>query len=363
MNGEVLIGQGEDRIPTPALVVDMAVMEANMERMRSFLEGGSCRLRAHAKTHKTPMIGRLQMEYGSIGLCCATVSEAEAMVQGGLDHIFVASEVVTREKILRLVSLARYADVMVAVDDGGNVECLSRAASDAGVSLGVLVDVDIGMGRCGVRSVERCVSLAATVHSASALVFRGVFGYEGHAVFIPDRAERERAGRAANALLVEAAEGVRSEGIPVEIVTGGGTGTFDIAGRYAGITEIEAGSYIFMDGRYGELDLPFQQALSVVATVISRPTEDTVIFDVGMKGISVERFCPRVQDTVGITVTKLSEAHANAEIAGGGVDPKPGDRFHLVPSHCCTTVNLYPQLAAVRDGVVEAVWPITGRGA
>jgi D-serine deaminase-like pyridoxal phosphate-dependent protein len=219
------------------------------------------------------------------------------------------------------------------------------------------------MGRCGARSIDEAVRLAGLVHAAPGVAFRGMFGYEGHAVAIADRSERERIGRAANAVLVKAAESVRAQGIPVEIVTGGGTGTYDIAGSYPGMTEIEAGSYIFMDDSYAKLDLPFRQALTVVSTVISRPQRETVIFDVGMKGISVERFFPRVLDTAGIVVKKLSEAHAGATVVEAGLDPRPGDRFHLVPSHCCTTVNLYPELVAVRDGVVEAVWPVTGRGA
>ncbi len=363
MKSKSLIGESVEAVSTPALVVDLAVMEQNIEAMMSYLATTSCSIRPHAKTHKTPAIGHVLMKSGAIGLCCATVREAEAMVAGGLGHIFVASEVVSGDKIRRLVELTRQAELIVAVDSETNLANLSEAARGERNKLGVVIDIDVGMGRCGVQSIEQAVELARRAHGSQGIALRGVFGYEGHAVGIQDRAERTDVGRKANAYLVEAADALRSAGIPVEIVTAAGTGTFDIAAEYSGITEIEAGSYIFMDSSYGELDLPFKQSLTVLATVLSRPTEDRVVFDVGMKGISVERQMPILQNERGITIQKLSEAHATAQITDSAVDPKLGQRYHLVPSHCCTTVNLYDAMYAVRDGRIEDVWPIAGRGA
>jgi D-serine deaminase-like pyridoxal phosphate-dependent protein len=363
MKEERLIGLPLDSIPTPALVVEVDTMEKNIEAMRRYLAKTPCSIRPHAKTHKTPAIGHIQMKAGAIGQCCATIDEAEAMVTGGLDHIFLASQVVSPDKIRRLVGLAQQAEVIAAVDDEANLENLSEAVRGAGHLLGVVVDIDVGMGRCGVQSIERAVELARKAYGAAGIAFRGVFGYEGHAVAIKNRDERTRVGRKANAYLVKAAETIRGAGIPVEIVTAGGTGTFDIAAEYPGITEIEAGSYIFMDSSYSKLDLPFKQSLTVLTTVLSRPTEDRVVFDVGMKGISVERAMPIVQNHRGIEIQKLSEAHATGEITDSAVNPRPGERYNLIPSHCCTTVNLYDVMFGVRDARVEAVWPITGRGA
>ncbi len=363
MKSKSLIGKSLEAISTPALVVDLAVMEQNIEAMMSYLATTSCSIRPHAKTHKTPAIGHVQMKSGAIGLCCATVSEAEALVSGGLDHILLASEVVSADKIRRLVELTRQAEIIVAVDNEPNLENLSEAARGERSKLGVVIDMDVGMGRCGVQSIEQAVELARKARGSEGIAFRGVFGYEGHAVGIQDREERTNVGKKANAYLVETADTLRGAGIPVEIVTAAGTGTFDIAAEFAGITEIEAGSYIFMDSSYGKLDLPFKQSLTVMVTVLSRPTEDRVVFDVGMKGISVERQMPMVLNHSGIVIQKLSEAHAIGAIEDSSARARPGEVFHLVPSHCCTTVNLYDEIVAVRDGRVEDVWQISGRGA
>jgi D-serine deaminase-like pyridoxal phosphate-dependent protein len=357
-----LVGVPEDQVPTPALIVDVRVMQKNIEAMMNHLATTDASLRPHSKTYKSPTIGHILMRAGAVGQCCATVGEAEAMVYAGLDGIFIASEVVGAAKIRRVISLARYADVMVAVDSAENLADLSAAAVDGGVRLGVLVDVDVGMGRCGVRSVEDAVLLAEKAHKAKGIALRGLFGYEGHAVMILDRGKREETGHAANACLMQAVKAVEERGIPVEIVTAAGTGTFDIASRHPGITEIEAGSFVFMDTTYSQLDIPFEQSLSVLSTVLSRPTDDTVILDVGMKGISAERSCPVVRENEALEIQRLSEAHAGGKLTGGGFDPKPGDKLHLVPSHCCTTVSLYDEMVVVRDGTVDAVWPTLARG-
>ena len=363
MENTYLVGQPESSIPTPALVLDAPAFERNMDRMAAYLAGKNVRVRPHAKTHKTPMIGHLQMRRGAIGLCCATVGEAEAMVYAGLDHILITSQSVGEDKVRRTAAMARYADVMVAVDSLDNVRDLSREAASIGVRLGIIIEVDVGMGRCGTRSAEATVELARAASSLPGLVFRGLMGYEGHAVFIGSREERTAAGERANSGLVETAEAVRKAGIPVEIVSAAGTGTYDIAGEYAGITELQTGSYIFMDLTYAKLGLPFEYALTVLATVISRPVPETVILDCGMKSISVEREMPRALDREGLEVLKLSEEHAKAQMDPANPSPRPGERVKLIPSHCCTTVNLHDRIFVVREGRVEAVWPVAARGA
>ena len=357
-----LIGIPENEIPTPALIVDVEVLEENIETMMNYLAGTKAALRPHSKTYKSPTIAHMLRRAGAIGQCCATVGEAETMVYSGLDGIFIASEVVGPAKIRRVVSLARYADVMVAVDSADNLADLSAAALDGGVTLGVLVDIDVGMGRCGVRTVEAAVQLAQKAHQAAGIALRGLFGYEGHAVMIVDREKREETGRASNVFLMEAVRAVEEKGIPVPIVTAAGTGTFDIASRHPGITEIEAGSFVFMDTTYGQLDIPFKQAISVLSTVLSRPTDDDVVLDVGMKGVSAERSYPVVRENGALEIRRLSEAHAGGTLVRADFDPRPGDKLHLIPSHCCTTVNLYDEMVVLRNGKVDAVWPTLARG-
>lgn len=363
MSDKYLIGLPEKSIPTPALVLDADIFEKNIKTMMDYLSSKGVSIRPHTKTHKTPMIARLQMNSGAIGLCCATIGEAEAMVNAGLDHILIANQVVGEDKIRRLVSLARYADIMVAVDDIKNLLDLSEAASSINISLGVLVEIDVGMGRCGARSIEDAIELSKKAVDLKGINFRGVMGYEGHVVFVVDREERTNAGRAANTRLVEAAEAIRNEGIPVEIVSGAGTGTFDIAAENPGITEIQAGSYVFMDLTYEKLEMPFKQALTVLTTVVSRPEQDIVVMDCGMKAISVERECPKVQDFENLEILKLAEEHAVGHLPASETGLLPGDKLHLIPSHCCTTVNLHDKIYVVRGSRVEAIWPVTARGA
>ncbi len=363
MIGHYLIGLPVEQLPTPALVLDYEAFMANIATMGDYLAKAKVNIRPHAKTHKTPAIGHIQMNAGAIGLCCATIGEAEVMVYAGIGNILVATEVVGAAAIRRLACLARHARIMVVVDDPANARDLSAAATQYGATLHVLVDLDVGQGRCGLRSIDRLVDLGKLVDKLPGLEFRGAFGYEGHVQFIPDRAERTKQGQAANALLVQGAKALAAAGLPVDIVSGAGTGTYDIAAAFPGITEIQAGSYIFMDGTYQKLGLPFKQALTVLATVVSRPTDDLAICDVGLKGISPERFNPSVQGHENaIEVQKLSEEHANARLSGG-LDPRPGDKLHFIPSHCCTTVNLYDNLFVTRGGIVEAIWPIAARRA
>ncbi len=363
MIGQCLIGLPVEQLPTPALVLDHEAFMANIETMGNYLTKVKKNIRPHAKTHKTPAIGHIQMNAGAIGLCCATVGEAEVMAYSGIGNILIANEVIGEAAIRRVVNLARHAKIMVVVDEPGNTRDLSAAAKQYGAVLDILVDLDVGQGRCGLRSVEELVDLAKLVAKLPGLALRGVFGYEGHVQFVQNRAERTKQGQAANARLVQAAKAVSSAGLPVDIVSGAGTGTYDIAAEFPGMTEIEAGSYIFMDATYQKLGLPFKQSLTVLSMVVSRPTDELAIFDVGLKGISPERFNPIVSGFSNtIEVKHLSEEHAIAHLQGD-IDPRPGDKLHFIPSHCCTTVNLYDNIFVARDGRVEAIWPIAARRA
>lgn len=356
------IGLSLETVPTPALVLDMAVAEENMRVMQLYMDNAGTNLRPHTKTHKCPTLAHLQLKAGAKGICCATLEEAEAMAYAGVSDILIANEMVGLEKTRRVAALARHTDITVAVDDERNIEELSAAASFFSIAIGVLIDIDVGMGRCGVRLIERAVKLASKVCLSEGLRLRGVMGYEGHAVFIRDRLERERVGREANAHLVRAANAIKEAGMPVDVVSAGGTGTYDIAGAYPGVTEVQAGSYVFMDLTYRELDLPFKQALSVLTTVISNPESGIFIMDVGMKSISVERRMPEVSEHSSMEIVKLSEEHAKGVTKDNLPTVGVGDRLRLIPSHCCTTVNLYSEIYTVRDNIVEAVWPIVAKG-
>jgi D-serine deaminase-like pyridoxal phosphate-dependent protein len=358
-----LIGLPVEQIPTPALVVDFDGLMRNIERMSSAMAKAGTNVRPHGKTHKCPVIAHLQMRARAIGLCCATIGEAEVMAAAGIDNILIANEMVGEVAIRRTVNLARHARIIVPVDDGANIRELSAAARHYNTTLDVLLDLDVGMGRCGARSLEQLVELAKAVQQSAGLRLRGVFGYEGQVQFIPDRSERTKKGRAANQLLVDAARTLCGMGFNIEIVSGAGTGTYDIAGGFPGITEIEPGSYVFMDATYNKLGLPFEQSLTVLATVLSRPTDDLIVLDAGSKAVSPERFNPLIRGyEQTIEVRKLAEEHAIGNI-NSGIDPRPGEKLHLIPSHCCGTVNLYDQIYVARNGIVEAIWPIAARRA
>jgi len=363
VNDQCLIGLAVEQIPTPALLVDIDALLRNIERMSSFCAKANTKIRPHAKTHKTAAIAHLQIEAGAIGVCCATIGEAEVMAAAGINDILIVNEMIGEVAIRRTVNLARHTRTIVSVDNLVNVRDLAAAAKQYSTKLDILVDLDVGMGRCGARTIEQLIELAKAVSDCSALRLRGVFGYEGQVQFIPDRDERTKKGRAANEFLVDAARTLCGMGFNIEIVSGAGTGTYDIAGRFPGITEIEPGSYIFMDATYNKLRLPFEQSLTVLSTVISRPTDDLVILDTGSKGVSPERFTPFVRGyDQTIEIKKLAEEHAIGKMQPG-IDPRPGDKMHLIPSHCCGTVNLYDHMYVTRNGVVEAIWPITARRA
>jgi D-serine deaminase-like pyridoxal phosphate-dependent protein len=238
-------------IPTPALVVDVAAMERNIRRMAEFFGNGPCRLRPHFKAHKTPEIARRQLSAGSCtGLTCSTVSEAEA-VAGLCDDILIANEPVGPGKCERIAALARRVRMTVAVDSAAGLDAIASAARGAGVTVGVLVDLNVGQMRCGVAPGSEAVQLARRTASVAGVTLRGLMGYEGHVVSLPNRPEREAHTHAAMAGLVETARMLRESGLPCEVVSAGGTGTYDISGRITGITEIQAGSYVLMDSDYG----------------------------------------------------------------------------------------------------------------
>ena len=357
-----LPGTPVEDLDTPALIIDMAVAESNINKLQKWGDSHRMGVRPHAKTHKTPLFAHKQLSAGAIGICCAKVGEAEIMVAGGVKEILIANQVVGSVKIARLMALAGNANITVAVDDPSNVRQLAQAASAAGREIGVIVEVDTGMHRCGVEPGAPTRKLAKLVASSPGLRFDGVMGYEGHVVARRDLEERKTEATAAAKKLVETAEDLRKAGLNVKVVSAGGTGTYNITGAVKGITDLQCGSYIFMDGDYLEVFKDFSSALTVLATVISRPVKGRAITDTGIKAISVDRGLPKVVGIDGAKVAALSEEHGRLEVTGEAEKLKVGDKIRLLPMHGDTTINLYSHYACVRDGKLEAMVEIAGRG-
>lgn len=348
-------------VSTPALVVDLAAMETNIRTMAELFAEGPCRLRPHFKAHKTPEIARRQLAGGScVGLTCATVAEAEVVSQFCGD-ILIANEVIGPEKAARAAALAKRADIKVAVDSEVGLREMATAAQTAGVTVGVLVDVNVGMPRCGVAPGDAAVALARRVHETPGLRLRGLMGYEGHAVGVSDRQTREAQARAAMATLTSTAQAVKAAGLPCDIVSAGGTGTCDITGRVDGVTEVQAGSYVLMDTAYARLGLPFRQAFYILATVISRPTPTMCVADCGLKAATEDHGNPAVADVAGASVLFLSDEHATITVPPESA-LQPGDRIRLWPSHIDPTINLHDALFVADGERIVDVWPIAARG-
>jgi D-serine deaminase-like pyridoxal phosphate-dependent protein len=357
-----LRGKALAEVDTPALLLEAGALEANIQRMASFFASRSCRLRPHFKSHKCTRIARMQMAAGAVGITCAKLGEAEVLAVAGIRNILIANQIVGRIKIARLVELAKRAAPMVAADSAVNVRMLSEFASAAGVTIGVLVEVDIGMNRCGVPPGAPALELARLIAASPGLKFEGLQGYEGHLVDLRDEAERREKVCDALAVLVETRRQIERAGIPVAIVSGGGTGTYTFNGDYPGVDEVQAGSYAAMDWWYSDIRPEFQQAMSILTTIISRPAPDLAIVDVGRKGVGAEFGPPRVKGLPGADVPKFgSEEHTGISLPKGS-NLGVGDHIELIPSHGCTTSNLYREFVVHRQGVVEDVWPIEGSG-
>ncbi len=349
-------------IDTPALLLDLDALRQNIDTMASFFAARRCRLRPHFKSHKCTQIARLQIDAGAVGMTCAKLGEAEVLADAGIRDILIANEIVGPLKIGRLMALCARANPMVAVDSADNVRMLSAHAAASGIVVRVLVEVDIGMGRCGVAPGQPALDLAALVTSLPGLKFEGLQGYEGHCVDLRDAGERVSKAHAAIGLLVDTRRLIERAGIAVQIVSGGGTGTYDINGNTDGIDEVQAGSYAAMDWWYTDIRPEFRQAMSVLATVASHTKTRFAIIDVGRKGIGAEWGPPRLKNgDDGRVVSYTSEEHMTVELTGNR-EFKVGDRMEIIPSHGCTTSNLYREFVVHQNGKVVAVWPIEGSG-
>ena len=359
------VGMAEAEIATPALIVDLDAFERNLQVMAEAAKRFGVAHRAHAKTHRSVDVARAQMALGgAVGVCCQKVAEAEALARGGIDDILVSNQVVDPAKIDRLVKLPE--KISVLVDDIEAIAPLSAACERHGRGLGVLVEVECGQKRCGVLP-EDVVGLARAVTAAPGLTFEGIQVYQGGAQqirqFAPRSAAIERAVDVARGCVAALA----AAGIPCPTVTGAGTGSFEIEAASGVYTELQTGSYCFMDASYlrnlGEDGLPyspFEPALFVLTSVMSVAGPGRAICDAGLKSMSAESGLPMVHGRADVHYQGISDEHGN--LADPGDVLRLNDRLRLVPGHCDPTCNLHDHYVAVRGGVVEAIWPVSARG-
>ena len=362
-------GQPLSEVDTPALLLDLDAFERNLDRMDQTLAGFKVRVRPHAKSHKCPEIALRQMAHGAVGVCCQKVSEAEAMVAGGVMNVMVSNEVVGVAKVARLAALAKRARVSVCVDNARNVGDLDTAARNAGVKLDVLIEVNVGANRCGVEAGQPVLDLAMRITAAKNLRFAGLHAYQGAAQHVRTPADRKAA-------IAKAVQQVRTSigmlheaGLRPDIITGAGTGTYPLEAGSGIYNEIQPGSYVFMDADYnrnldedGKPIKVFEQSLYVWATVMSHAAPERAVVDAGLKALSVDSGMPLVADLPGVEFLKASDEHGVLRLPQGTAI-EVGEKIRLIPGHCDPTVNLYDWIVGVRDGKVECVWPITARGA
>lgn len=347
-------------LPTPALLLDRDACDRNLKRMARQFSAGPARLRPHFKNHKCIRLAQRQLRAGSaVGITCAKLAEAEVLAAHGVDDILIANQVVGPSKLERLARLAQRANVSLAADEFQPVREISQAMTAANATVGVLIEVDIGMGRCGVEPGRAVADLAHRIVDLPGIQFRGLQAYEGHAVYVEDRRRRAQLATEAMRQAMDSADLLRQQGISVPCISGGSTATATITGSLDGVSEIQAGTYATMDWKYHQLAPEFEIALSVLATVIStRP--DRAVVDVGVKGIGSEFGPPRVKNGCGAEIASfLAEEHG---VIRGGPARRVGDTVELIPSHACTTCNLHRQMFVHAEGRVVDVWPIEAAG-
>jgi D-serine deaminase-like pyridoxal phosphate-dependent protein len=353
------VGRPRAELITPALVLDIDAAQRNIDRMASELRRmGSTTIRPHYKTHKSPDLARRQVQAGAVGLSMATVWEAAVLAAAGMDDLFVVNTVSHPDKVRLLAELARDRRILVAVDEAPNAAAHSAAAVRAGSTLGIFVEVDTGMNRCGVDTAEEALAVARHVTSLPGLRFEGITGYEGHCTLTPEADLRHDRQQQAMTLFIGVADLLEANGIRCPIRSAGGIATWQWTAAYPGISEIQAGSYVVMDNFHGRMVSGFEHSLTIQASVISRRS-DQVIVDVGNKSVAD----PNNVTIVGYDheVFRFDEEHGIFSAAGGS-PLQVGDSVALIPGYSPSTVNCYDAFHVVQDDVVVDIWPVIPRG-
>lgn len=347
-------------LDTPALLLDLDAVDRNLDRMAAAVAPTRVKLRPHAKTHKTAMLARMQLERGAIGICCAKLGEAEALADDGITDILVTSELAGRLKVARAVALARRIALTVVVDSVAVASRLAQAAAAAGIELRTLVDVNVGQNRAGVAPGGPAVELGRYVTRTAGLELADLQGYEGHVQHVADPVERGDADRTALELLEATAADFARAGLSTEIVTTGGTGTSTFAARHGWITDVRPGSYAVMDAQYGAVGgLDFEHALTVLSSVIS-VRGGAAMLDAGFKSLGDDGGPPRALD--GEAVFSFAGDEFGKLTAPGDIGLRVGDMLRLVPGHCDTTINLHDDYIVPRGANVIDQWSVAARG-
>jgi len=363
---ESILGRSRDEIDTPALLLDLDKFERNATRISSFLREHGVGWRPHSKAHKSPQVARRQMELGAHGIICAKASEAQVLVDYGIPSVLIANEQGRREKYDRIAALNRRAEVITCADDPVHVEMASAAGIAAGQDIPMLVSIDVGMDRTGALPGQPVLDLARLISKTKGVTFKGVMGYEGHLLTIWPLEEKERQSRDAMGRMLDSVRLVERDGIPVEIVSGGGSGTYMTTGLVEGMTEVQAGGGCFLDRFYGEechMEDEFEYALTVVSTVTSRPIPTRGIMDAGFKTMSDgESGRPRPIDRPGMSLEYLSAEHGNLQLEPQAQGLRIGDRIEWILGYSDTTTFLHDHFVGLRNDRVTAVIPLLGRG-
>ncbi len=351
-------------LDTPSLIVDLDRMERNMKRMVEFTKECDVDLRPHAKTHKSPDIARLQIQAGSKGVCLQKTGEVEVFAANGIEDIFLTNEVVTRQKLEGLSAVAENAHLGLVVDDVDVARLVGAVFAERGTEVDVYVDVDVGMGRCGVKA-KGAGAIATELSRQKNLVFKGIMGYEGNVNSAKAKREQVRLANASMGEIVQAKRAIERGGIKVESISVGSSVSTWINAKHPDVTEVQPGMYMFNDhvlvdsgvAAWGDL------ALTVMTTVMSKPSVNRAVVDAGSKAFNFDYgLYPVPLEQEGVTMENFSEEHGWLRLSGKGRDLKVGDRIGFVPAHCCTAVNQFDELYGVRDGRVERTFPILARG-
>ena len=359
-----------DDVPTPALLIDLEAFEHNLEKMAAFAASKGMDLRPHTKTHKSPYIAKRQLERGAVGVCTAKVSEAEVMIDAGVQAVLVTSPIVSPEKIERLVALAKRSDELrIVVDNQESAERLDQAGREMGTTIGVLIDLDPGIRRTGIAPGEPALDLVERISQLDHLRFDGLQAYAGHVMHVEGWRQRALRSRHALADCIATRQLLEDRGHRVEIFTGGGTGTFDIDCEGAGFTDLQVGSYLFMDveyrrigGQTGELLDDFEPSLFVLSTAISQPVRELITIDAGYKSLATDTVKPVLRDWPEVAFNWGGDEHGMLGLGEPPADIGLGDKLQVMVPHCDPTVNLYDYYHPFRDGRVTELWPISGRG-
>ena len=364
------IGMALEDVDTPALLLDLDAFEFNIQLMAGFAKKFGINHRPHAKTHKSPVVAQKQIAAGAVGQCCQKVAEAEILVAGGVSDVLVSNQIVGRRKLDRLAGLARNANISVCVDDQDNINQINAAAKRFNAKIDVLVEIDIGAGRCGVVPGKAAVELAQIIAKNSNLTFGGLQAYQGRAQHIRGFGERKIAIEKAGKLVQETIHLLSEAGLECRLVTGAGTGTFQFEADSGIWNELQAGSYCFMDADYGlnlnetgEFINTFRNSLFIWSTIMSHPTKDRAVVDAGHKATSIESGLPLVADLKDVKYVSASDEHGSLVLGRDAIDLKIGKKIRLIPGHCDPTVNLHDWYIGIRNGMVEAIWPVEARGA